>query len=129
SMNASLVMACSAPGKPSGTGRAPAAITMLRPLIAWPSTWSVSGHLERVRAAEASHPVKGIDVLFGKTFLAPPWYGIGKSPPEGNQLFPVDAQVASNAAPMHPTRPIGRFGPAYQHLLGIATAQRAGSAE
>src|SRR5215475_10407832 len=39
------------------------------------------------------------------------------------------AQVASNAAPVHPARPIGCFRPADHHLLGIAAAQRAGSAE
>src|SRR5215831_799797 len=73
--------------------------------------------------------MKGIDALFGKALLALPWYGIGEGPLEGDQFFPVDAQIASNAAPVHPARPIGGFGPADQHLLGIAAAQRTGSAE
>jgi hypothetical protein len=53
---------------------------------------------DRVRAAEARHTVKGIDALFSKTLRALPWYGIGEGPLEGDQLFPVDAQLPSNAA-------------------------------
>src|SRR5262245_38699589 len=73
--------------------------------------------------------MKGIDALFGKALLALLWYGIGEGPLEGDQFFPVDAQITSNAVPVHPARPIGGLGPADQHLLGIAAAQRAGSAE
>src|SRR3984893_12968479 len=38
-------------------------------------------------------------------------------------------EFANDAASMHPARPIDRLGPTDQHFLGIAAAQRAGSAE
>src|SRR5579883_3122298 len=84
---------------------------------------------ERVRASKAGKPMKGINALFGKTLLALFRYGTGDGPLEGDQLFPVDAQFAKDSAPMHPSRLIDCFGPADQHFLRIAAAQRASSAK
>jgi Glyoxalase/Bleomycin resistance protein/Dioxygenase superfamily len=67
--------------------------------------------------------------LCGKTLLALFRYGIGEAAFEGDQLAPVDAEVANYASPPHPVRPIDGFGPAYQHFLRIAAAQCAGPAE
>src|SRR5579883_2975219 len=71
--------------------------------------------------------MKGINALFGKTLLALFRYWTGEGPLEGDQLFPVDARFAKDSAPMHPSRPIDCFGPADQHFLRIAAAQRASS--
>ena len=73
--------------------------------------------------------MKSIDALFGKTLFALLRYGIGEGPLERDQFFPVYAEFANDAASMHPAHPIGRFGPADQHFLGIAAAQRASPAE
>ena len=86
-------------------------------------------HYDRVRTIETGNPVEGINALFGKTLFTFLRYGIGEGPLEGDHLFPVDARFANDFALMHPARPIGRFGPADQHFLGIAAAQSASSAE
>ena len=73
-------------------------------------------HYDSVRITEAGHPVKGIDALFGKALLALLRHGEG--PLESDQLVPVDAEVASDAASMHPARQSAASAPLISIFLG-----------
>src|SRR5262249_54878582 len=88
---------------------------------------SLDGKL--IGSREPGHAVKGIDALAREVLLALMPDGISKAPPEGDQLFPTHATVSREAVLMHPPRQIDRLCAAHQHLLGIAAAQGAGTAE
>src|SRR5260370_40929139 len=84
---------------------------------------------ERVVIAEAGRAMEGVDSLLDATCFEPLRYGIGEGAFEGDQLLPINVQFAHNAMFMHSARPIDRLSAAHQRFLGIAAAQRAGSAQ
>jgi len=94
-----------------------------------PSLNGLSADRDRVSPGEASFAVKRIDAAFRVSPLMIGRYGIGESAFEGNQLPPVDPEIAGHAAAAHVPGHVDRFGTADQHLLRIAAAQGAGSAE
>src|SRR5262249_12384172 len=68
---------------------------------------SLDGKL--IGSREPGHAVKGIDALAREVLLALMPDGISKAPLEGDQLFPIYAQVSRDAVPMHPPRQIDRL--------------------
>src|SRR5262249_15731780 len=121
SMNASLLMACSAPEKPSVDGRAPLAIRMWPPLSVCSPTATRSGATNRATPSKAVTPCSSkLRLHFSRN-------GVGETSFECDQLFPVNAHVAVDAASVHAPCEVNHFLAAYQHLLRVTSAQRTGA--
>ncbi len=86
-------------------------------------------HPDGIPPGEASLPVKRVDAVFGISPLVIGRYGIGESPFEGDQLRPANPEFSGHAPAAHAPGHVDRLGAADQHLLRVAPAQGAGSAE
>jgi hypothetical protein len=88
----------------------------------------LSLHDKGVRAGEADRAIKGFHprVMVALFLLAR--HRIGEGALERHQLAPVDAVLAHHPVAAHPARVVDDGRTVAQHLLGVASAQRAGAA-
>ncbi len=90
----------------------------------------LAAHAELPWREEPGASVQRRDAGLRKLFLASLWNRACKRPLEPHQRRPVDPRrLRVKAFVFHPLQAIQRLGGAHQHLLGIATAQRARTAE
>src|SRR6185437_6842516 len=86
-------------------------------------------HGNLIRTAEACRSVEGIDAFLPIAALALRRDRIGESALERHEVAPRDRRVTADTVAGEAPRPPHRFGTRYQHLLGVAAAQRAGATE
>lgn len=82
-----------------------------------------------VRRDEAGDAVESVRAELGIAPFLPSRDRIGERPLERDQVRPIDRQSPLDAMPDHARGRIGRLLAAHQHLLRVAAAKRAGSAE
>src|SRR5260370_35024532 len=85
--------------------------------------------LEGIRGYEPGQPVKGLKPEMSVARLLFCWYRVREGSFECDEFRPFDADIALDAVTAHPSDAVDPLRAADQHLLRIASPQRAGSAE
>src|SRR5216683_3026881 len=89
----------------------------------------LSCHGNCVGAGEPRKAVKSINALRGITGLLLLGHRISKGAFKGDEFGPIDPKLACYPVTPHAARGINGLGTAYEHFLGITSAQCTGSAE
>src|SRR6266851_9208296 len=84
---------------------------------------------EGIRAYEPGKPVKGVNPEMSVARLLFCWHRVREGSFESDEFRPFDADIALDAVTAHPLDTVDPLRAADQHLLRIASPQRAGSAE
>src|SRR5260370_482097 len=85
--------------------------------------------LEGIRAYEPGKPVKGVNPEMSVARLLFCWHRVREGSFECDEFRPFDADIALDAVTAHPSDAVDPLRAADQHLLRIASPQRARSAE